>query len=112
MMSRTNKILMSIGLSIWVALYSLWNYLDQPFLYYLGQSIVMVPTSIVMVREFKGSLICLIFLVLTTNQLIDEILLWRSELRMSEYISVAIAIIYLIQKKLLNTKTTNGTNIL
>ena len=97
MMDKVSKITLVIGLSIWVTLYSLWSILDEPFYYFLGQSIILLSASIALHSTFKNK-ITAIFAILACNQFIDEVFLYGVDFRWSEYFSVLIIIIYLLTK--------------
>lgn len=97
-MGRVNQILLVLGLSVWVALYSLWHFLGAESMYFLGQSIIMMVASFIMARQNKWSSITIIFFALTTNQFLDEILFYGQSFRPSEYLLIPSILLGLLIK--------------
>lgn len=96
-MGKFNTVLLYIGLSIWVALYSLWYLFDCQQLYFIGQAILIFIVAIIFFRIFKSK-VTKIFLILAVNQLVDELLMNATTIRISEYITIGLVIMYILVK--------------
>lgn len=105
-MSRSNHILLTIGVIQWVALSSLWRLFNYDQLYFISQALFILSLSIVLLRQFK-SIVTQIIFFLAVNQTIDEITMEATTFRISEYITFAIVLLYIFRNKLLKNKT-NG----
>lgn len=97
-MGRFNKIILSIGLSVWVALYSLWYLFDFQQLYFIGQAFMIMCVATILYRQYKSTTTS-IFLVLALNQIIDEFLQIATEFRITEYITITIVIFFIFLRK-------------
>lgn len=97
-MSRSNEILLIIGVVQWITLCSLWKVFEWEQLYFISQALFILVIAIVLLIQFK-SIITQIIFFLAVNQTIDEITMEATTFRVSEYITFIIVLLYIFLRK-------------
>ena len=105
-MSRSNKILLTIGLSQWVVLCSLWKPFNWDQLYFISQALFILSITTVLLRQLPNINTEIVFF-LALNQAIDELFMTAVSFRFSEYIIFVLVVIYLLIKHKRNNDRQN-----
>jgi hypothetical protein len=96
-MTAKNKIILTIGSLIFIACNLTYDFIGVAGYYYIGQAIAFVAYTYVLF-SIQRNIITEILLVLTSGQLIDEVIGNPEAFNLSEVLPMLIYIIYKIHK--------------
>lgn len=97
-MSRAVKLLFIISIITWVVSCNIYRYIGGDLLYFIGNALFIQILAIAIYIHFKST-ITLIFALIALNNLIDEVTLTATDLKIKEFIYIATIILFVLLKR-------------
>ena len=102
-MSRAVKVLFIVSIIVWVVSCNIYRYLGGDLLYFIGNALFIQLLSIALHIHFRSKT-TLIFALIAFNNLADEVTLTASDLKIKEFMYMALIVSIVLLKKYKNVR--------